>query len=146
MTNSTPLALCPAKTQISLVICPVGSVFTVHMKLAEALSYPFSTQWRLIRLGGCTGWSNCQFRSYEVESVILNHTVHMQALRDSLQVLYAHSFTLNWQLLFLNQRKRKKGVKGFHDQNLLERMYHTPRWGWFCCLLHPKRPCDCWSN
>ena len=32
-------------------------VFTVRMKKAWALSYPFSAQRKLIRLGGCPGWS-----------------------------------------------------------------------------------------
>ena len=35
----------------------VWSVFAVRMKKAWVLSYPLSTQWRLIRLGGCPGWS-----------------------------------------------------------------------------------------
>ena len=38
----------PAKTQISLGICPVWSEFTIHMKKASrVLSYPLSAQWRL---------------------------------------------------------------------------------------------------
>ena len=45
------------KTQISLGIRPVWSVFAVRMKKAWVLSYPLSAQWRLIRLGGCPGWS-----------------------------------------------------------------------------------------
>ena len=32
-------------------------VFAVRMKKAWVLTYPFSAQWRLIRLGGCPGWS-----------------------------------------------------------------------------------------
>ena len=32
-------------------------VFAVRMKKLWVLSYPLSTQWRLIRLGGCPGWS-----------------------------------------------------------------------------------------
>ena len=32
-------------------------VFAVRMKKAWILSYPLSAQWRLVRLGGCTGWS-----------------------------------------------------------------------------------------
>ena len=42
---------------ISPGIHPVRSVFTVPMKEAWVLSYPLSPQWRLIRLGGCPGWS-----------------------------------------------------------------------------------------
>ena len=36
--------VCPAKTQISLGIRPVWSVFAVHMKKAWVLSYPLSAQ------------------------------------------------------------------------------------------------------
>ena len=46
----------PAKTQISLGIHPVWSVFAVCMKKAKVLSYPLSAQRRLIRLGRCPGW------------------------------------------------------------------------------------------
>ena len=46
----------PAKTQISLGIRPVWSVFDVHMKRAWVLSYPLSTQWRL--------WSDWAHRSF----------------------------------------------------------------------------------
>ena len=43
----------PAKTQISLGIRP----FAVRMKKTWVLSYPLNAQRRLIRLGGCPGWS-----------------------------------------------------------------------------------------
>ena len=44
MTKPTKWHVCPAKTQISLGICPVWSVFAVRMKKAWVLSYPFSAQ------------------------------------------------------------------------------------------------------
>ena len=47
----------PAKTQISLGICRLIRVFAVCMKKPWVLSYPLSAQRRLIRLGGCPGWS-----------------------------------------------------------------------------------------
>ena len=47
MTKPTKWHVRPAKTQISLGICPVWSVFAVRMKKAWMLSYPMSTQWRL---------------------------------------------------------------------------------------------------
>ena len=49
--------LCAQQTQISLGICQVLSVFAVLMKKHWVLSYPLSAQQRLIRLGGCPGWS-----------------------------------------------------------------------------------------
>ena len=49
--------VCPVKNQISLGIPLVWSDFTVRMKKPWILSYPLSIQRRLIRLGGCPGWS-----------------------------------------------------------------------------------------
>ena len=57
MTKPTKWYVRPAKTQISLSIHPIWSVFAVHMKKAWVLSYPLSVQWRPIRLGKCPGWS-----------------------------------------------------------------------------------------
>ena len=45
----------PAKTQISLDIRPVWSESS--LSAWRKLGYPLSTQRRLIRLGGCPGWS-----------------------------------------------------------------------------------------
>ena len=47
MTKPTKWHVPPAKTQISLGICPVWSVFAVRMKKAWVLSYPLRTQRRL---------------------------------------------------------------------------------------------------
>ena len=47
MSNPAKQHVHPAKTQISLGICPVWLVFAVHMKKAWVLSYPLSAQWRL---------------------------------------------------------------------------------------------------
>ena len=55
MTKPAKWHVCPEKTQISMGICPVWSVFAVCMKKAWVLSYPLSAQPRLIRLGRC--WS-----------------------------------------------------------------------------------------
>ena len=57
MTKPTKWHVRQAKTQISLGIRPVWSVFAVRMKKHRVLSYPLSAQRRLIRLGGCQGWS-----------------------------------------------------------------------------------------
>ena len=47
MRKPTKWHLRPAKTRISLGICPVWSVFAVRMKRAWVLSYPLSAQRRL---------------------------------------------------------------------------------------------------
>ena len=40
------------------------SVFAVRMKKAWVLSYPLSAQGRLIRLGGCPGWSESSLSAH----------------------------------------------------------------------------------
>ena len=41
-------------------------VFAVRMKKAWALSYPMGAQWRLIRLGGCPGWSESSLGAHAI--------------------------------------------------------------------------------
>ena len=45
-------------------------VFAVRMKKAWTLSYTFSTQRKLIRLGGCPGWSESSLRAYVISMVL----------------------------------------------------------------------------
>ena len=45
--KTNKMSVRPAKTQISLGICPVSSVFAVRMKKPWVLSYPMSAQRRL---------------------------------------------------------------------------------------------------
>ena len=47
-------------------------VFAVHMKKALVLSYPLSAQWRLIRLGGCSGWSESSLGGRTVTLLVLS--------------------------------------------------------------------------
>ena len=54
MTKPTKWPVRPTKTQISLGILPVRSVFAVRIKKDLALNYPLRAQRRL-RLGGCPG-------------------------------------------------------------------------------------------
>ena len=51
-TKPTKWPVRPPKTQISLI-----RVFAICMKKHSVVSYPLSTQQRLIRLDGCPGWS-----------------------------------------------------------------------------------------
>ena len=57
MIKPTQWSVRPGKTQISLGIRPVRSVFAVRPKQQLVLNYPLSAQQRLIRLGGCPGCS-----------------------------------------------------------------------------------------
>ena len=45
--KTNKMSVRPARTQISLGMRPVWSVFSVHIKKAWVLSYPLSAQWRL---------------------------------------------------------------------------------------------------
>ena len=55
--KTNKIACSSAETQISLGIRPVWLFFAVRMKKAWVFNYPFKAQRRLIRLGGCPGWS-----------------------------------------------------------------------------------------
>ena len=46
------------------------SVFADHMKKPWVLSYPLSAQRRLIRLGGCPGWSESSLGAYVILLVL----------------------------------------------------------------------------
>ena len=59
-----------AKTQISLGIPPVWSVSAVRMTKHWFLSYSLSAQWRLVRLGGCPGWSESSLSTQVILSVL----------------------------------------------------------------------------
>ena len=48
-------------------------VFAVRMKKPWVLSYPLSTQWRLIRLGGCPGWSESLLGSHHFVGFVMLH-------------------------------------------------------------------------
>ena len=60
MTKPTTVTLRPAKTQFSLGICPVWSVFAIRMKKAWVISYPLSAQ-RRRKLGSlATHWAHSE--------------------------------------------------------------------------------------
>ena len=71
VTKPTRWHVGPAKTQISLGIRTVWSIFTVHMKKAWVLSYPFEcTAKTLIRLGVCLGWSESSLDPHAISVVL----------------------------------------------------------------------------
>ena len=70
MTKPTKWHVRPAKTRISLDIRTVWSVFAVRMKKSWVLSYPLSAQRRLIRLGGCQGWSESSLGAHAILLVL----------------------------------------------------------------------------
>ena len=57
LTKPTKCCVHPAKTDQPGHPPSLIRIFTVRMKKAWFLCYPVSAQWRLIRLGGCPGWS-----------------------------------------------------------------------------------------
>ena len=77
----------PTKTQISQGIC---------MKKAWVLSYPLSAQQRLIRLGGCPGWSESSlgthhFVGFVMLQLILKHYLFVISLWGLVQKLWVMS-------------------------------------------------------
>ena len=58
----------PAKTPFSLGI---WSVFPLHIKKHWVLSYLYGTQWRLIRLGRCPGWSESSLGAQVILSLLI---------------------------------------------------------------------------
>ena len=89
----------PAKTQISLGICPVWSVFAVRMKKAWVLSYPLSAQWRLIRLGGCPGWSKSSLGAQPLLGFVMSqlilfcrYQIHLHTFGDIGRVILLRIF------------------------------------------------------
>ena len=66
MSKPTVWSVLPAKTDQPGHPPSLIRVFAVRMKKSWVLSYPLSTQWRLIRLGGCPGWSEASFFGFVV--------------------------------------------------------------------------------
>ena len=73
MTKPTKWPVHPAKTQISLGIRPVWSVFALRKKKAWVLSYPLSAQWRL---GGCPSWSE-SLQGAQIILLICHEAAHI---------------------------------------------------------------------
>ena len=69
-TKSTKLPVCAAKTLISMTIHTVWSVFAVRLTKHWILTYPLGAQRRLIRLGGCTGWSESSLGAHAILLVL----------------------------------------------------------------------------
>ena len=93
VTKPTKWHVHPAKTQISLGICPVWSVFTVCMKKAWVLSNPLSGKQRLIRLSGCPSWSVFAGRSHFVGFVMR----WLKCIHALSEVCYIRKWATTWQ-------------------------------------------------
>ena len=112
--KTNKMTMHPAKTQISLGIRPVWSVFAIRMKKHWILSYPLSALRRLIRLGRCPGWSEsllgaqsfCWFCHVVAQLLLLRlRLISMSSFENSNQCL---SFQKWWQLVtsMLGHRKQ----------------------------------------
>ena len=111
-------------------------VFPVCMKKAWALSYPVSTQQRLIRLGRCPGWSESLLGavillilSWDVSVLIVNcKSLHLLAaatgfLLSKLTVILAPS----WENLFLPYANNKGADQPANPHSLISAIV-------VCCL------------
>ena len=65
------------RTQISLGIHPVWSVFTVRSKGSKGLNLSSRGQRRLIRLGGCTGWSESLLGAHHFVGFVMHRLIIM---------------------------------------------------------------------
>ena len=71
MTKPIKWRVRPAKTQIRPGHLPsLIRVFAVRLKKARTLSYPLSTQGRLIRLARCPGWSESSLGAHAILLVL----------------------------------------------------------------------------
>ena len=117
-------------------------VFTVRMKKPWVLSYPLSTQWRLlIRLGGCPGWSesslgahsfcwfvmrwlNWIFLTRVPQETRFNAPTHTTTISTMSTWLHVHSLVINdfpkmaYALIF------SKLLSTFLDLMTLKQMMH----------------------
>ena len=89
MTKPTKWHVCPVKTQTSLGICPVWSVFAICMKKHWVLSYPKSEQGKLIRLGRCPGWSESSLGTQVILLVLSCAGSNHNTIRTMLVNMYA---------------------------------------------------------
>ena len=64
------MAVRPAKTQISLGIRPVWSVFAVRMKKAWAFSYPMSALWADAQADLSLPWAHTHFVGFVMKWLI----------------------------------------------------------------------------
>ena len=68
-----------------------------------------------------------------------NHMFTEQAVLETVNQYCAHSFTRNWQLPFLNQRKEENDRRKYFMINLHKRMLHYLGGGRTCDLLVSSR-------
>ena len=129
----------PSKTQISLGICPVWSVFAIRMKKAWVLSYPLSTRWRLIRLGRCQAdlslhWAHSHFVGFVMSWlswIASNYTDRQSGIHRDRLVGNLYSFVPNVNFLinviYFGWRKSGWKLKTIHycPQRLLDFRFFT---------------------
>ena len=91
----------------------------------------------MIEMSGC--YCCCWIRGFtalwhiSVQSVMLTTLFLGKPPRDSLPILSAVSFAINWQL-----QQRKKGLKQSHEQIFMKEC--AGHWGWSQYCLHPEQP------
>ena len=84
ITKPTKLHVCPAKTQISLRTSLVWLESShVRVKKAWVLTNYLSAQRKLIRLGGCPGWSVFAGRTYHFVGFVMHWLIYGRAVWDT---------------------------------------------------------------
>ena len=137
-----------AKTQISLGIRSVWSVFAVRMQKALVLSYPLSVQQRLIRLVGGPGWS---------ESSLGAHAILLVLSWGGSIILFGKQFhpTLKTSDSYFNSYLNKPGGKFYCKQSKYYRILNCRFRSWTSHVTYglvktsKRRPTDsflCWNG
>ena len=81
-------------------------VFAVHIKKHWVLSYPLSAQWRLIRLGGCPGWSDSSLGAQSFFFFFFFHeAAHIHNFKHLLRNHWANQSNFIWSFYWLEERK-----------------------------------------
>ena len=129
MTKPTKWHVHPEKTQISLGIRPVWSVFTVRIKKACVLSYPLSAQQRLIRLHADSEDSDQTGRMPRLIWVFAWRTCHFVGF-----VMRQLIFVINsriWETA-IPQEEEQLDYPGKSDNFSIFKMSKCLHWSHFC--------------
>ena len=112
------MAVCPAKTQISLGIRPVWSVFAVRMKKAWVLSYPLSAQRRLwsdwadAQADLSLRWAHTHFVGLSCRGSFMLVIVWVLHACRPLSILSMHAANMRFNTLFCHIKHNKSRING----------------------------------
>ena len=114
----------------------VGRVFAVRMKKAWVLSYPLSAQRKLIRLGGCPGWSESSLGAHSFcwFCHVVAHKcftgIFLFIAPEFLKLLWNNKkkHEIYWELVTRRQHSKKPELQFFRKSlfKLSDLLWHFP--------------------